>query len=67
LLVSADDAARLHLKDDGVLDIGWDGVSLQFPVRVSPGIATGVLHLMGADQVPFGTNPCLVQVRLSNE
>ncbi len=67
LLVNAEDADKLGLKDDGTAHVGWNGLYLQFPVRRSAAINPGILHLLAVDQVPFTDNPCAVQLRRNNE
>ncbi len=67
LLVNTEDAQKLGLEEDGTADIGWTGLYLQFPVRRSPTVNSGILHLLAAEQLPFTTNPCAVQLRRNNE
>ncbi len=67
LLVNTDDARRLGLEEDGTVNVGWNGLYLQFPVRTSATVNSGVLQLLAMEQVPFPTNPCAVQLRRNNE
>jgi formate dehydrogenase (NADP+) alpha subunit len=67
VLVNTKDAAELGVKDNGQIDIGWNGRYLQFPVHTSSAVNSGILHLMAGERAPFGIDPCPVDVRRTDE
>ena len=58
LMINTDDAERLGLAENGLVDVGSDGLALRFPVRVSAAVCAGTVHLIAGGESPFLTNPC---------
>ncbi len=67
LLVNADDAVKLGLEENCTVDVSSNGVKVQFPVRTSAAVGSGVLHLLSPEKAPFTDNPSMVQLRRNNE
>jgi len=66
-MINTGDAVRLGLAENGLVHVGSDGLTLQFPVRVSPSVRAGTVHLIAGGGSPFLTNPCQVRLRRNDE
>jgi anaerobic selenocysteine-containing dehydrogenase len=67
LLINTEDATKLGLEENGLVDVGSDGFCLPLPIRMSPAINAGIVHLVAEGHVPFTANPCPVRLRRNNE